>query len=345
MSERIQSRWQHMEADELRRVLTHWDLGEVSSIQELRLGSSRAPKVVIESDSGSYLLKRLAHQRTDPDRIAFQHRLHRALQSSGYPVPELIPLHQRAGTLLELEGFSYELCRYVDGRRFDGDATDAKSSGSRLAGFHDLSVRHLADAPPGRGYHDRPDVARAAADLHRSRPELTEVDCVSLAGLLASSKAAAAEHWDALPRTVVHGDWHPGNLLFGAWGVNAVLDLETVRDEPRIAELANALLQFSLPLRSQIEGESDGADAPAMEILQAMLAGYGLVARQRLEPAEIHVLPHLMVEALSVEAAITLHRKGRFGRWSGPGFLDFVCRRGGWIADHADGIRLLLATD
>ena len=140
----------------------------------------------------------------------------------------------------------------------------------------------------------------------------------------------------------MHGDWHPGNLLFGSWGVNAVLDLETVRVEPRVSELANALLQFSLPLRSTPRKAARRIDAPSMDLQQAMLSGYGLVAREQLHRVEVDVLPYLMVEALAVEAVIALHRKGRFGGWTGPEFLEFVCRRGGWIVDHADGIRMLV---
>ena len=332
-----------MEVEELRQVIAHWDLGDVSSIQELHLGSSRAPKVIIESSDGSFLLKRLAPGRTDPDRIVFQHRLHRALQSSGYPVPELVQLQQGSGTLLELDGHKYELCRYVEGRRFDGSENDAKSSGSRLAGFHDLGVHHMTSAPPGRGYHGRSDVHRAAEDLVKSRPSLDQVQCHSLCSLLKGSAAAIEPYWSQLPATVVHGDWHPGNMLFGAWGVNAVLDLETVRVEPRVAELANALLQFSLPLRADVENDATAEDAPNMELLRAMVSGYALVARNPMTDIEVEVLPLLMIEAISVEAAITLHKKGRFGAWSGPGFLDFVCRRGGWILDNAGGVRDVLS--
>ncbi len=342
MSQRVRQERQQMEADELRRVIPHWDIGEVSSIQELRRGSSKAPKVVIESASGAFLLKRLAHARTKPDRIAFQHRLHLALQATGFPIPELIGLKQHAGTLLELEGFSYELCRYIEGRRFDGQPHDARSSGSRLAGFHDLALRHLHDAPPGAGFHERPDVARAAKELHQTRPELSESSCTELARLLESSCTASQQNWDDLPCTVVHGDWHPGNLLFGTLGVCAVLDMETVRAEPRVAELANALLQFTMPISQDVAIAPRRTDTPSMELKQAMLSGYGLVAREPLKSAEINVLPHVMVEALAVEAVIALHRKGRFGRWTGPEFLDFVCHRGVWITDHADDIRRLV---
>ena len=330
-----------MVADELRQVLAHWDLGEVSSIQELHLGSTRAPKVIIDCADGRFLLKRLAHERTDADRIAFQNRLHRSLQAAGYPVPELIPLRRMTGTLLEWEGFAYELCRYIEGRRYEGSIEDARSSGSRLAGFHDLTARHVAESPPGAGFHDRTDVYKAAKGLHKTRPELDEAQCTWLARMLKTARTAVAMHWDALPVCVVHGDWHPGNLLFGQMGVVAVLDLETVRAEPRVAEIANAMLHFSMPIGGGGGPEQSPPDAPAMDMLEAMLLGYRLVSRAWLVEAEVDVLPDLMLEALTVEAIIALHRKGRFGKWSGPAFLEFVCRRAAWISKHADTLRAL----
>jgi Ser/Thr protein kinase RdoA (MazF antagonist) len=330
-----------MEGEELRQVLAHWDLGEVSSIQQLHRGSTRAPKVVIDCADGRFLLKRLANERTDANRIAFQHRVHRSLQAAGYPVPELVPLRRMTGTLLEREGFAYELCRYVDGRRYEGSIEDARSSGSRLAGFHDLTARHVTESPPGAGFHDRADVYKAAKGLHKTRPELDEPHCTLLARMLKTARTAVSVHWDALPICVVHGDWHPGNLLFGSMGVVAVLDLETVRAEPRVAEIANALLHFSMPVGGGGGPDQLPPDAPEMDMLEALAHGYRLVSRAWLQEDEINVLPDLMLEALTVEAVIALHRHGGFGQWSGPAFLNFVCRRAAWIAAHADALRTL----
>ena len=343
MSERVRAEHQRMSGEELRSVLSHWDLGEVTSIQEVKMGSTRAPKVRVECAEGRFLLKRLAHERADPMRIAFQHRLHRSLQSAGYPVPALIPITSNAGTLLELKGYSYELCRFVDGRRYDGSADDAHSSGSRLAGFHDLTKQHVETAPPGRGYHNRDDVFKAARQLARTRPELDKEQCLLLQGHLERARDAAALQWISLPATVVHGDWHPGNLLYGAWGVSAVLDLETVRVDPRVAELANALLHGAMPVGGA--GDAASIEPISTEPMLAMFKGYNLVARDELTDSELEALPSLMLEALSVEAVIALHRKGGFGSWTGPEFLDFVCRRAAWINESADTIRSLAKGD
>src|SRR5690606_8873090 len=49
--------------DELVMVLSHYDLGVVTQIEEFRRGSRRAPKLVIRTDRGQFLLKRRAPGR------------------------------------------------------------------------------------------------------------------------------------------------------------------------------------------------------------------------------------------------------------------------------------------
>ncbi|MCH2138968.1 MAG: phosphotransferase [Phycisphaerales bacterium] len=328
-----------MSREELRSVLSHWDLAGITSLQELHLGSTRAPKVIVTCTDGKFLLKRFAKVRTDPVRTAFQHQLHRSLQGAGFPVTELMQLRSNAGTLLEVQGHSYELCRYIDGSRFAGTTDEAQSSGSRLAGFHDLTKTHLRTAPPGRGFHARDDVAKVAARLQQTRPELDSAQCGLLHDCMKQASFDASARWASLPTTVVHGDWHPGNLLFGEWGVSAVLDLETVRADARIAELANALLQFSMPVGRGGAAPDVHMSTPDLDMLRAVLKGWALMARDQLIDAEVQALPPLMLEALCVEAAIALHRKGRFNQWSGPDFLSFVCHRAAWIKSHADDIR------
>lgn len=338
MSQDVGSGHERMRSEELREALSHWDIGSISSIQALQAGSRRAPKVIVEATDGRFMLKRLAKARVNPDRLAFQHRLHRSLQGAGYPVPELMLVRSNAGSLLELKGERYELCRFIEGRRYDGSPADATSSGSRMAGFHDLADRYADTAPPGGGFHARQDVARAAAALHVTRPELNRSMCDVLHAAIKTATRNVAPDWVQLPTTVTHGDWHPGNMLFGAWGVSAVFDLETVRVEPRVAELANGLLHFSMSTGGAGDPAQVSATEMDIDVMQAMIKGYTLVTRTPLQAVEAKVLPWLMLEALLVEGTIVLHRKGRFGSWSGEVFLQFVCDRAEVIRQSVDTI-------
>src|SRR5882672_2826258 len=52
--------------EELAIVLSHFDIGIVESIVEYPRGSRKAPKLLIHSDQGKFLLKRRARGKDDP---------------------------------------------------------------------------------------------------------------------------------------------------------------------------------------------------------------------------------------------------------------------------------------
>ena len=51
-------------AEELAVVLSHFDIGIVESVTEYPRGSRKAPKLLIQSDQGKFLLKRRARGKT-----------------------------------------------------------------------------------------------------------------------------------------------------------------------------------------------------------------------------------------------------------------------------------------
>jgi len=77
-------------ADELAIVLSHYDLGTIEAIQEFPRGSRRAPKLILRTDKGLYLLKRRAHGKDDPFKVAFCHSLQLYLAAKQFPLPHLI---------------------------------------------------------------------------------------------------------------------------------------------------------------------------------------------------------------------------------------------------------------
>ena len=70
-------------------VLSHYDLGVVQAVREFRRGSRHSPKLLIKSDKGAFILKRRAHGRDDPIKVAFCHNLQRTLARARYPLPRL----------------------------------------------------------------------------------------------------------------------------------------------------------------------------------------------------------------------------------------------------------------
>src|SRR5476651_1969426 len=57
--------------EELAIVLSHFEIGIVEAIVEYPRGSRKAPKLLITTDQGKFLLKRRARGKDDPFKVAF----------------------------------------------------------------------------------------------------------------------------------------------------------------------------------------------------------------------------------------------------------------------------------
>ena len=79
----------HFTSQELALVLSHYDIGIIQQIKPLVAGNRRAPKQIIVSDTGRYLLKRRAKGKDDRYRVAFAHAVQQHLKEKNFPVSGL----------------------------------------------------------------------------------------------------------------------------------------------------------------------------------------------------------------------------------------------------------------
>ena len=136
------------------------------------------------------------------------------------------------------------------------------------------------------------------------------------------------ESW---PKQIVHADWHPGNMLFRENHVVAVIDYDSARLLPRVIDISNGALQFSI-----IGGDEDVAKWPDYcdeSRFKRFLRGYDEV--MLLSQAELKAVPWLMIEALIAEAVFPIATTGSFGRMEGLRFLQMVQRKVQWMQKNA----------
>src|ERR1700688_2311556 len=77
-------------AEELSIVLSHFEIGVIDSIVEFPRGSRKAPKLLIVSEQGKFLLKRRARGKDDPYKVAFAHAIQLYLAGQQFPLPPLV---------------------------------------------------------------------------------------------------------------------------------------------------------------------------------------------------------------------------------------------------------------
>ena len=133
--------------------------------------------------------------------------------------------------------------------------------------------------------------------------------------------------FDSWDEQIIHGDWHPGNMLFSRSKLVAVLDFDSVKIAPTVTDLANGMLQFSI-----VGGRPNPADWPAyldQAKLVKFLSGYREVIE--LNDNELDSLLDLMIETIIAEAVLPVAATGFFGHLSGADFLQMIQRKAQWL--------------
>src|SRR5947207_15997709 len=87
--------------DELAIVLSHYDIGTIEGIGEFARGSRKAPKLLISSEHGKFLLKRRARGKDEPHKVAFTHAIQLALAAKQFPLPHLIGTRRDNNSMLQ----------------------------------------------------------------------------------------------------------------------------------------------------------------------------------------------------------------------------------------------------
>jgi homoserine kinase type II len=338
------------DAAELAIVLSHYDLGTIEAIQEFPKGSRKAPKLILRTEKGFYLLKRRARGKDDPFKVAFCHQLQSYLASKQFPLPHLIGTKHDNNSMLQWKGGIYEVFEYIKGTSYDNSLVATADSGKTLALFHKLLASYQPEYEPAQGsYHASRSVAGSmeAIPATLAKVEPRSVDSADRVGqvvkFLHGSYNIAAMKVNEMgladwPMQIVHSDWHPGNMLFRGPRVVAVIDYDAARIQQRIIDAANGALQFSI-----IGGGDDPAQWPDYideSRFKRFLRAYDSV--NVLSRAELRTTPWLMIEALIAESVIPVAATGSFARMEGVGFLLMVERKVKWLQAHADQLSRVL---
>lgn len=323
-------------SDELALVLSNYNLGTIYSATPLKAGNRKAPKRIISSDMGKFILKRRPHDKDDVYRVAFAHAVQNHLNQQGFPVAALVTTRDKKNTVLNINNHVYELFEYISGKRYDQSNPATTNAGCQLGRFH----LFIADFPSQfkslkETYHDSTAVRShlksiSKNEVHSNGKKLSKLgETLSMLYNYSSTSVnqLGFENW---PCQIIHGDWHPGNMLFDKDKVIAVLDFDSVKVAPVVCDLANGILHFSI-----VGGRPNPADWPDylnLEKFKLFLEGYR--KENILADNMLAALPELMIETMIAEAVMPIAATGSFGHLCGNDFLKMILRKCLWIKDN-----------
>jgi Ser/Thr protein kinase RdoA (MazF antagonist) len=320
-------------SEELAEVLSRYDIGKIRKVTRLIGGRGNAPKLVITTTQGKFLLKRRLQDKDEVYRVAFAHAVQSQLSKQGFPVAPLIATRDEFGTILQLSSNVYELFKFVGGIRYPGTVEATIDTGRQLAKFHQCLVSFKFEWEPVKAsFHNSTMVRRhlktIASDISQSS-ERKIIRCGEELMSLYNNACVQVNTlgFDSWPQQVVHGDWHPGNMLFDKDKIVAVFDFDSVKIAQPVTDLANAMLQFSLV--GYHPNPADWPDYLDQAKLVHILEGYRKVIN--LEKDNLESLPDLMIETMIAEAVLPIAATGFFGHLKGTDFLTMIVRKARWI--------------
>lgn len=333
-----------LSAEEIRGVMQDFSTGRLVQAHAFNRGSRRFPKAVVETVGGTqYLLKRREATDDDLQRAAFSHAVQSQLALKHFPIARCMKTTAGASWVVR-DGFLYELFEFLKGERFRRSVGEARESGLFLSRLHRTLKGWTATAPPPPpgGYHRSKTVeaswSRLAQRVQRddanvSMDELAQHERV-LRQRYEEAGLQVARAFNATlnsPNTgVIHGDFHPGNLLFVTGAPIALLDFDGVRCDRMVIDLANGALQFGMHSVG-IKPVAQWSHTLNLPCVEAFLDGYAWPRHFHLAAEECGAVGLLMVQAAIAECVPRIALTGRFDGRPGIEILRFLEQKTAWI--------------
>jgi Ser/Thr protein kinase RdoA (MazF antagonist) len=329
--------------------MARYRVGRPTLVQPIGRGSRQSAKSRVRTPQGDFLLKRRDPRKSVPEVVAFVHRFQLHLGAAGVPLPRLVPAADGATAVTGGLGM-YELFEWVDGAHWR-PSLDAAAEVGVIVGEALRASRAFEPGPgaPVISPH-RSSALRQGVDIVLRRAPRTDrdTDRAALAGACEALLACAARAADAAdaagiagaPRLCIHGDLHPGNVMFDGERVRALLDFDGARLDWRACELASAALHFA---NAALAGRPPAEWRPELSLPRAgaLVTGVQHGLGEPLTPQERLALPWLMIEGCVLESIVPIARTGRFAQLRADAFLPFIASKVRWIEDNAAAISAL----
>ncbi len=279
-----------VEEQQIKSVVKDFGITEVKRI-ELFHGGFNA-NWLITTSNGKFILKRRAEEEREKS-------IKEALLSnilSGKISTASVVMASSGSPEVTKKGWCYTLFEFVEGRKYDYSDADLSRLAATMARMH-AATRN----PDALTIENVPDFRWNAIDWSNSYVEKCKKGGLVNQNTIAKAKeilakarrrVGKAERSSELERTMVHWDFHPGNVLIAGSKVY-IFDLEFAHIDNRTADIANSIILLTALDMAKIRYDDAATFIQRCEIdldkLYVFIKSYSGV--YKLSAEEVFVLP------------------------------------------------------
>jgi Ser/Thr protein kinase RdoA (MazF antagonist) len=234
-------------------VLRAFELGPATRFHGL--GGTATLKFAVDVPEGRFVVRARPTEFAAEPQIRFDHESLRRLAEQGLPVPR--PRRRADGTSwFRGEQGVFEVLSWIEGDAFHtGNRAAIAALGTFLGQFHQVLSEHIPLGKEGMLREDHPDLLEVYVEqlrgLGQSGQDTAQVERLAQQLQLVRQRLDQ-DLYPRLPRAVIHGDIHPGNVGFRGAKVAAVYDFDYLGVQARCRDLVDALMFFAANRRQVI---------------------------------------------------------------------------------------------
>ena len=261
----------------LKKICRDFDIGRFKK-KKSRLDSLANSVLKIQTSKGYYVVRLLKNNQIGIDRLVYAYTIMSILSEADIPVIKPL-LNDKGSCISRYNGNLVQVTPFVEAASFQWLPEQVYYSGQMLRKFHH-ALTTVEESPKSIGVYKYVDLDVKTIierlKLKGSTQSRQEISAINDFYKLLNQHSF---NMSGLPKTIIHGDWHPTNQLYKQNGeVQCVLDFDSLQKGERIFDVAFALYFFLiLHENERMSGE--------------FLKGYGSLTFQ-----EINNLPILIAK-------------------------------------------------
>ncbi|GAA3406911.1 phosphotransferase enzyme family protein [Paenibacillus hodogayensis] len=284
-------------------IMKEYGIPEDTELTLLHGGTANRNYLMRRKEEKRILRMRNKKYSTEP-WIAYEEQYLYYLQQRGIPVPA--PFPNRRGELhTSIEDQVYQLAPYMDGDAFQPEIREqVAGAGSFLAKLHNALAEFAPTVEKRLPRYDDPAVMLAQLDryMEEHKQQAPKSEWEQLVRIRSHASEILLQVPDstyhALPKVVIHGDYHPANTAFKENGVCALFDFDWISLQPRVRDVADGIIYFSGVRPGGIDGTDIFSLTQSCSFewgrIDDFLTAYNSNAAQPLQREEASAIPYLI---------------------------------------------------